>query len=92
MPVVVASHLSKALDDRFDKRPRVSDLKELGAMQDANKFILIYRKEFYEDNIAPENRGTTELVIGSNRNESPDTFELSFSQLSFLPEYLRFEP
>lgn len=91
VPVVVASHLSKALDDRFDKRPRFSDLKELGAMQDADKFILIYRKEFYEDNIAPENRGTTELVIGSNRNESPDTFELSFSQLSFLPEYLRFD-
>lgn len=88
IPVIAISQLNRALEARDDKRPRLSDLRESGAIeQDADLILFIYRDELYQKGeISEDQRGKAEVIIGKNRNGPIGKLDLVF-----LKEYTRFE-
>ncbi|HEX68103.1 MAG TPA: replicative DNA helicase [bacterium] len=85
IPVIAVSQLSRRPEERSDNRPRLSDLRESGAIeQDADVVILLYRRDMYEPE--EEYKGICEVNIAKQRNGPTDQFNLHF-----IKEYTRFE-
>lgn len=85
IPVVLLSQLSRKCEERPNKRPVPSDLRESGAIeQDADVILFVYRDEIYHEN--SEYKGIAEIIIGKGRDVETGTV-----RAAFLGQYNRFE-
>jgi replicative DNA helicase len=85
VPIILVSQLSRQVEDRHDKRPLMSDLRDSGSLeQDADMVILLYRDEYYfPDEI--ETRGIAECNVAKNRNGP-----VGMRKLAFIDRYAKF--
>jgi replicative DNA helicase len=85
VPVVAMSQLSRAVEQRHDKRPILSDLRESGSIeQDADIVTFIYRDDYYNPEDSPD-PGVAEVIVAKHRNGPTDKVKLSF-----ISQYAKF--
>jgi replicative DNA helicase len=78
VPILALSQLSRAVEQRTDKRPLLSDLRESGSIeQDADLVFFVYRDEYYNPEDS-ESQGLAEVILAKHRNGPTDTVKLSF--------------
>ena len=84
VPVIAIAQLSRAVEQRHDKRPLLSDLRDSGAIeQDADMVMFLYRDEYY--NPDSEDKGIAEVIVGKHRNGPTGKV-----QLAWLEQYTKF--
>src|SRR5437763_1909778 len=85
VPIIALSQLSRAVEQRHDKRPILSDLRESGSIeQDADLVAFIYRDEYYNA-VETDQQGLAEVILAKHRNGPTDSVKLSF-----LKRYAKF--
>jgi len=85
VPIIAVSQLSRAVEQRIERRPRLSDLRESGAIeQDADLVVFLYREEYYK--AKTEKKGIAEVIISKQRNGPTGQIDLAF-----IKEYAKFE-
>lgn len=85
IPVIALAQLNRGVEQRPDKRPKLSDLRESGSMeQDADMILFIYRDEYYNPN--SEMTGIAEVLIAKNRHGALKTLKLAY-----VPQYVSFQ-
>lgn len=76
LPIIALSQLNRQVEGREDHRPRMSDLRESGAIeQDADAVLLLHRPDYYDENDQP---GVAELIVAKNRDGATGTVKLCF--------------
>ena len=84
VPVLTIAQLSRAVEQRHDKRPLLSDLRDSGAIeQDADMVMFLYRDEYY--NPDSDDKGIAEVIVGKHRNGPTGK-----TQLAWLEQYTKF--
>jgi replicative DNA helicase len=84
VPIVALSQLSRAVEQRTDKRPLLSDLRESGSIeQDADVVMFVYRDDYYNEE--SDQQGLAEVIVAKHRNGPTDAIKLSF-----LKRYAKF--
>jgi replicative DNA helicase len=84
IPIIALSQLSRAVEQRHDKRPILSDLRESGSIeQDADIVAFVYRDDYYNED--SDQQGLAELIVAKHRNGPTDAVKLSF-----LKRYAKF--
>lgn len=89
IPIISISQLSRAPEMRENNRPRLSDLRESGSLeQDADKVLLLYRPEYYSknDNLKEEDIGGAEIIIAKNRSGATGSVKVKW-----IPELMEFK-
>jgi replicative DNA helicase len=89
IPVITLSQLNRQLENREDKRPRLADLRESGALeQDADVVIFIHREAVFKrkEGVMVEDEGTADIIVAKQRNGPTDKV-----RLAFIEAYTRFE-
>ncbi|HET9544901.1 MAG TPA: replicative DNA helicase [Gaiellaceae bacterium] len=85
VPIIAMSQLSRAVEQRHDKRPILSDLRESGSIeQDADIVTFIYRDDYYNPEDSPD-PGVAEVIVAKHRNGPTDKVKLSF-----ISQYAKF--
>lgn len=85
VPVIALAQLNRGPDARPDKRPKLSDLRESGSMeQDADMILFVYRDEYYNPN--SEHAGTAEVIVAKNRHGATTTIRLAYQ-----PNFVSFQ-
>jgi replicative DNA helicase len=85
VPILALSQLNRAVEQRHDKRPLLSDLRESGSLeQDADIVMFVYRDEYYSGEESDQ-QGLAEIIVAKHRNGPTDTVKLSF-----LKRYAKF--